>query len=193
MPQQSGYDSRPLFLIGYMGCGKTTLGRAVARATGLDFIDLDAYIENRYHRSISALFAEHGEEGFRRIERSLLHEVADFENVIVACGGGTPCFFDNIEFMNSKGTTIFLQASQERIYERLCKARHKRPLIAVMSDDEIRRYVSDALGQRMPYYSRASLVFASDMLEDRRQIDDSVGHFLDIINYDRSRSAHTNI
>ncbi len=183
VPQQSDFGSRPLFLIGYMGCGKTTLGRAVARATGLDFIDLDAYIENRYHRSISALFAQHGEEGFRRIERALLHEVADFENVIVACGGGTPCFFDNIEYMNSKGTTVFLQASQNRIHERLCKARHKRPLVATMSDDEIRCYISTALSERMPYYSRASFVFASDMLEDRRQIDDSVELFLDLINH----------
>ena len=79
-----------IFLIGYMGSGKTTLGRAFARATGLEFIDLDWYIEERLHKSISILFAERGEDGFREQERKMLHEAGEFEDVVIACGGGTP-------------------------------------------------------------------------------------------------------
>ncbi len=82
-----------IFLIGYMGSGKTTLGRAYAKEMGLTFIDLDWYIEERFHTSVQKLFAQRGEEDFRRIEQKMLHEVADFEDVVIACGGGTPCFF----------------------------------------------------------------------------------------------------
>ena len=91
-----------IFLIGYMGAGKTTVGRKLAKELDLSFIDLDLYIEGRYHRSIRQLFTERGEEGFRDIERRLLHEVAAFEDVLVSTGGGTPCFFDNMAFMNDK-------------------------------------------------------------------------------------------
>ena len=82
-----------VFLIGYMGSGKTTLGKAYSAATGLQFVDLDWYIEERMHKSISDLFAERGEEGFRLLEQKMLHEAGEFENVLIACGGGTPCFF----------------------------------------------------------------------------------------------------
>ena len=85
-----------------MGAGKTTIGRVLARELGLDFYDLDWYIEDRFHKKIPDIFAEQGEEGFRDIERKMLHEVAEFENVIVSCGGGTPCFFDNMEYMNAQ-------------------------------------------------------------------------------------------
>ena len=83
-----------VFLIGYMGSGKTTLGKAYSAATGLQFVDLDWYIEERMHKSISDLFAERGEDGFRLLEQKMLHEAGEFENVLIACGGGTPCFFD---------------------------------------------------------------------------------------------------
>ena len=116
---------QPIFLIGYMGCGKSTLGRNVSRLTGVEFIDLDSYIEGRYHSSVRDIFAEKGEEGFRDIERRMLHEVAEFENVIVACGGGTPCFFDNMDYMNSKGTTVFLNTSLPKLHTRLMRGRHK--------------------------------------------------------------------
>ena len=99
-----------IFLIGFMGSGKTTLGKALAQKLGVDFIDLDLYIETRYHKTVREIFAESGEERFRQIEKSLLHEVADFENVIIAAGGGTPCFFDNIDYMNGHGTCVYLKA-----------------------------------------------------------------------------------
>ena len=97
-----------IILIGYMGAGKTTLGHALANRLQLQFIDLDLYIEERYRKTISQIFAERGEEGFRLIEQRMLHEVAEFEDVVISTGGGTPCFFDNIDYMNRQGTTVFL-------------------------------------------------------------------------------------
>ena len=102
-----------------MGCGKSTLGRSVAALTGWQFIDLDNYIEQRFHRTVKEIFAEYGEDGFRKRERAMLQEVADFENVIVACGGGTPCFFDNMEWMNRQGTTVFLDTNGTPICRQL--------------------------------------------------------------------------
>ena len=98
-----------IFLTGFMGAGKTTLGRAFAKDTGLSFIDLDWYIEERFHKTISELFAERGEEGFRNLERKMLMEVGMFEDVVISTGGGTPCFSDNMEFMNAHGVTVLLK------------------------------------------------------------------------------------
>ena len=100
-----------IFLIGYMGSGKTTLGKPFARAMQHQFIDLDWYIGERFHHTVQALFAERGEHAFREIERNMLHEVGDFEDVLIAAGGGTPCFFDNMDYMNSVGDTVFLDVN----------------------------------------------------------------------------------
>ena len=121
-----------ILLIGFMAAGKTTLGKALARDLGLQFVDLDHYIEGRYHCSVSQLFAERGEEAFREIERNMLHEVAEFENVVISTGGGTPCFFDNIDYMNRQGITVFLEASVDVIFTRLTIARTQRPLVAAL-------------------------------------------------------------
>lgn len=170
---------RPIFLIGYMGSGKTTLGRALSRRLGLQFIDLDMYIEGRFMRSVSRLFEERGEEGFREIERKILCEVADIEDVIVACGGGTPCFYNNIEYMNSKGTTVFLNTSEDTLFSRLSKFRDKRPLIKDLDDNSLRIFISRNLEQRIFFYSKAIHTFSGDKLEDYGQIEDSVDRFVE--------------
>ena len=97
-----------IFIIGYMGAGKTTVGKALAKELNIEFYDLDWYIEARMRKTVKQIFDEQGEEGFRRIENNMLHEVGEFENVIVSCGGGTPCFFDNMDFMNRQGETVYL-------------------------------------------------------------------------------------
>lgn len=160
-----------------MAAGKTTLGKALARDLGLQFIDLDHYIENRYHSTVSQLFAERGEEGFRQIERNMLHEVSEFEDVIIATGGGTPCFYDNMEYMNSMGVTVFLQASVDVIYTRLTIAKVQRPLVKGKSADELRQYITTMLEQRNPYYTRAHHIFCANCLEDTQQVSDSVQRF----------------
>lgn len=169
---------KPIFLIGYMGSGKTTLGKALAARTGMEFIDLDHYIEARFHANVRDIFATRGEEGFRDIERRMLDEVSGFEDVIVACGGGTPCFFDNMEVMNRRGTTVLLDASIDTLHRRLLHGRAARPLIAGLSDGELREFIISALAARMPHYGRASVRFASDLLEDRGQIDATVERFV---------------
>lgn len=163
-----------IFLIGYMGAGKTTLGKAFARSMGLIFIDLDWYIEERFHKTVRQIFAERSEEGFRELEKRMLHEVADFEDVVIATGGGTPCFFDNVEYMNRKGETVFLDVSQEVLFRRLKVAKQQRPLLAQKNDEELKAFIADALGKRLPHYSKAKHVFRADELEDKQQIQQSV-------------------
>lgn len=99
-----------VFLMGFMGSGKTTLGKALARDLGLSFHDLDQYIENRYMKSVSQLFAQYGEQEFRRIESRLLREVGEFDDVIVACGGSTPLIGDNMDYMLSMGRPYICSA-----------------------------------------------------------------------------------
>ena len=166
-----------IFLTGYMGSGKTTLGRALAADLNVQFIDLDHYIEQRYRKTIAQLFAEKGEEGFREVERRMLHEVGEFEDVIISTGGGTPCFFDNIEFMNAQGTTIYLDVPVERLFIRLCIARSKRPLIKDKSDEELRAFIIEQLEKRAPHYSKAQYSFKADRLEDTLQVKESVEAF----------------
>ena len=97
-----------IFLIGYMGVGKTTIGKQIAQGLGREFVDMDLFIENRYHKAVSGIFAEKGEDFFREIEHRILQEVAQFENTVIATGGGTPCFFDNMDLMNRTGITVYL-------------------------------------------------------------------------------------
>lgn len=173
---------KPIFLIGYMGCGKSTLGRNVGRLSGVEFIDLDKYIETRFHANIRDIFASRGEEGFRSIERSLLHEVGEFDNVIVACGGGTPCFFDNMDYMNEAGTTVYLDTSLAKLHTRLMRGRHKRPLIAGKSDTELMEFIVGALAERMPFYSKARERFVSDLLDDEVEVDTTARRFIQQFN-----------
>ena len=144
-----------IFLIGYMGSGKTTLGRAYAHSCGLGFIDLDWYVEERMHKTISELFAERGETGFRETERNMLHEVGEFEDVVIACGGGTPCFFDNMDYMNSRGETLFLDTPVEVLVERLRRGRESRPLLAGIADGELREFVTRHRAFRLAFYLKA--------------------------------------
>lgn len=172
-------SSTPVFLIGYMASGKTTFGRALARALGKEFIDLDFYIEQRFRSTISQIFAREGEEAFRRKEAAMLREVGEFDNVVIACGGGTPCYHDNMAYMNSRGLTVMLEASVERTVERLMINNAKRPLMAGKSRGEIEAEVTRGLESRMPFYSQSRMRFDSEYLEDRRQIDDSVARFIE--------------
>ena len=166
-----------IFLTGYMGAGKTTLGRALAAELGIPFIDLDHYIEKRHCKTIAQLFAEKGEEGFREIERRMLHEVGEFEDVIISTGGGTPCFFDNIEYMNAQGTTVYLDVPLERLHIRLSIAKAKRPLIKDKNDEELMAFITEQLTKRTPHYSKAQHSFRADRLEDTMQVKESVEAF----------------
>lgn len=166
-----------LFLVGFMASGKTTLGRALAEDLGISFIDTDNYLERRYRQTIPQLFATRGEEAFRQLERTILHEVADFEDVVIATGGGTPCHFDNMDYMNANGTTVHLLCPPDVILTRLRISRTPRPLVAGKTDEELRTYIADTLAARDPFYTRAHYTFPSHQLEDRAQIAASVARF----------------
>ena len=169
-----------IFLIGYMGAGKTTLGKAFSRELGLTFIDLDWYIEERFHKTVQQLFSERGEQGFRELEQKMLHEVAEFEDVVISAGGGTPCFFDNMDYMNACGDTVFLQVEPEVLFHRLKVAKQQRPLLANKSDEELMNFICEALQKRHPFYSQAKFLFRADELEDKSQIQvDSLRKLLD--------------
>lgn len=170
-----------IFLTGYMGAGKTTLGKAFARELGLSFIDLDWYLEERFHQTISQLFAERGEDGFRRLEQKMLHEVGDFENVVISTGGGTPCFFDNMDYMNAQGQTVFLDVDEETLFRRLRVATAQRPILRGKSDAELRAFISEALARRMPYYEKARYRFDGSRLESLLQIDESVERLREVL------------
>lgn len=174
---------KPIFLVGFMGSGKTTLGRNLAKTLGYEFLDIDIFIENRFHATVREIFNQNGEEEFRKIEHRVLHEIAEFENVIVACGGGTPCFFDNMSFMNSKGTTVYLKTSHERLMIRLTlpRAKAKRPLLASKTNEEIDIYVRNALEKREPIYGKALITFNSDKLENMAQLTESTTALIELI------------
>lgn len=168
----------PIFLIGYMGSGKTTLGRAVEARTHISFIDLDEYIEAKQGMSISDIFKKTGEDGFRNLERQALRELSQKEDILVACGGGTPCYFDNMELMNRCGTTIWLEASTSKLLLRLSQAKSSRPLIAQMDDSQLRDFIISSLEKRAPHYSKAKTRFCADFLDNMTEIDRSVNKFI---------------
>ncbi|MCM1348969.1 MAG: shikimate kinase [Firmicutes bacterium] len=169
---------QPIFIIGFMGSGKSTFGRALARELKRDFIDLDNYIEKRFHANIRDIFATRGEDGFRDLERRMLNEVSEFEDVVVACGGGTPCFFNNVDLMNRRGFTVLLTATHATLLSRLKIGRKRRPLIVSMSDDELAAYITEALEKRMPFYAKAAHTFSGDRLDSAEQIAETVSQFI---------------
>ncbi len=171
----------PIFLIGLPACGKTTLGRALARELSLQFIDLDKYIEARFSCSVADIFARYGEPRFREIERNMLREVGEMADVVIACGGGTPCHFAGMDYMLSRGLTIHLRTTRERLHERLCRKRARRPQVSALSDEEIYCYIDRIEAERLPVYSRARLTFDSTLLEDRDQISDSLSRLLPLL------------
>lgn len=165
---------RRIILIGYMGAGKTTVGKALAKELRMPFYDLDWYIESRMHKTVKAIFDERGEAGFRKIEHNMLHEVAEFEDIIISCGGGTPCFFDNIDYMNRQGETVYLKATPEVLYGHLKMGKTIRPLLLNKTADEVQVFIREQLAQREPYYSKAKYVLDVNLLDDYEKIKISV-------------------
>ncbi len=170
-----------VILIGYMGAGKTTIGRRLAKAMGLTFYDLDWYIEARFRMKIPQIFEERGEAGFRDLEKRMLHELAEMENVVIACGGGTPCFDDNMEYMNSMGDTVFLNADIDAIKGHLNMGKSVRPLIQGKSPEELDCFIRESLKERMPFYSKAKHVVNIKLITTKQQIDDYVSLIADML------------
>ena len=159
-----------IFLIGYMGCGKSTIGKRLAQKLSLSFIDLDAHIQNNYRMTIADLFDEKGEERFRRIEQQALLEVADFEDVLVSTGGGAPCFFDNMEVMNRAGVTVYIKAEPEELAARLRASKTVRPILSRKKPEELIPFIREHLAERERYYNKAQIIFPTDHMITKDEI-----------------------
>ena len=163
-----------IILVGYMGSGKTTIGRQLARALGLEFYDLDWYIESRFHCTVAQIFAERGEDAFREIEHNMLHEVAEFENIVLACGGGTPCFYDNMDYLNAQGESVYLKATPQVLVKHLQMGHVERPLLKGKCEEELCAYIEESLQKREPFYSKAKHILDVDLLDNHTKIQCSV-------------------
>lgn len=163
-----GTTKRPgrnrIFLVGFMGSGKTHWGKIWAEVTGLDFYDLDEEIESKAGMSVSAIFETHGEGNFRELEKTELREFEKKENFILACGGGTPCFSDNLAWMKSAGRVLYLKAAAETIASHLKEERQKRPLISQVPDGGLLAFIGEKLRERESYYNQADQILEVSQL-----------------------------
>jgi shikimate kinase len=154
-----------------MGSGKSTAGKKLAAKLGFDFIDLDKFIEQETGKTIPEIFLEKGEAEFRALEHNALKKIITMENVVVACGGGTPCYYGNMELMNNNGTTIYLKMSADSLTSRLIKAKDKRPLIDNKSEEELRSFINENLEKREDIYHQAQYIVKGKNLNVDELVD----------------------
>jgi shikimate kinase len=147
-----------VFLVGFMGCGKTTLGRKLAKHLDYAFIDLDHQLEAKVGMTIAEYFAKFGENSFRKLESEVLKTTTYPANAIVSTGGGLPCFFDNMGWMNNHGKTIYIQLSPKTLADRLEHEKNKRPVLNDRTEDELITFIEQKLEERDPFYTQASII-----------------------------------
>ncbi len=142
-----------------MGSGKTTLGKKLANKLGYHFVDLDEAIEQHEQKSIVSIFENQGEDFFRTIESKMLDEIlTTTSNVVLSVGGGTPCYFNNMELINKQATSIYLKYNVGMLYSRLISAKTKRPLIAKKSDEELKDFIQKTLLEREGFYNQSNII-----------------------------------
>ena len=152
-----------IFLLGFMGSGKSYWGRQLSQKLQVPFFDLDEQIVNSEGTSINDIFDKKGEEYFRLLEKDTLHIITESrESMVMACGGGTPCFFNNIEYMNQEGTTVWLDVPMKVLYERLIKERARRPLLKNLSDDQVWSFIMKKFADRKIYYEQSEIIINED-------------------------------
>ncbi len=161
-----------IFLIGFMGCGKTHYGKELSLKLKIPFFDLDQKIEEQEEKKIADIFGDEGEEYFRLLEKDVLHMLTEsHETFVMACGGGTPCFYNNIDYINKKGTSIWINCSIDCLYERLVKEKDERPLLKDISNDELRSYIIKKFGDRKIFYQQATVILNEDDLTVDKLVD----------------------
>ena len=160
-----------IFLIGYMGAGKTTLGKSLARRMNLRYIDTDHFIENRYHRKIGDIFAVEGEARFREIEHRVLIEISEFEDVVISTGGGLPCFNDNMTIMNNKGITVYLEVPVEELASRLGASKTVRPVLKKRSGSELFAFINDNMNVREPFYKQSKFRIYAGRMNSKNDVE----------------------
>ena len=155
-----------IFLIGFMGSGKSYWGRKLSEKLNLPFFDLDEQVVSHEGKSISEIFAVHGEEYFRLQEKNTLHLLTEsHDSFIMATGGGTPCYFNNIEYMHLSGTTVWINTSQDELFKRLISEKEKRPLISDLTDEQLQGFISKKYSDRRIYYEQADMIIDDETLD----------------------------
>ena len=147
-----------IFLIGFMGSGKTHWGRLLSQKLSIPFFDLDEQVEEHAGKSISEIFNTEGEEHFRMQEKDVLHSITEsHESFVMACGGGSPCYFNNIDYMHKLGSTVWINTPLEILFQRLVQEKEKRPLIKELSDEQLKSFISKKFADRKIYYEQADI------------------------------------
>ena len=167
---------KPVFLIGYMGSGKSTVGKKLARSLGYDFIDTDDVISSLVGKAVYKIFMEDGEDAFRQMERSVLVSFKDRKDTVIATGGGLPCFFDNMATMKRYGITVYLQMQVASLIVRLNQAKTPRPLLPKLPPEEFKLYIQQHLAKRNPFYMDSHLVVKGESL-DLESLGKSIKNF----------------
>lgn len=155
-----------IVIVGFSGAGKSTVGKKLANKLNMTFVDLDLYIEEKYHTAIPLLFQRYGESAFRTLEYAALQEALSTENAVIAVGGGTPCYEDAMTLINANAKSIYLQLNENEIVEHLLHSKKKRPLTSHLNEEELRAYVHNTLSQREPYYLQAQIVCPLEKMGD---------------------------
>lgn len=153
-----------IYLTGYMYSGKTTFGHKLATKLDYQWFDLDQFFEAHFRTSIPIFFKRYGEDAFRKLEQKLLHTTADLDNTVISTGGGTPCYFDNMEWINQHGTSVYFDVSMETLLRRIAVSKRLklRPVLADKTDAERATFIQQQLDQRLPYYKKANIIFPAD-------------------------------
>jgi len=154
-----------IYIIGFMGSGKSTYGKDLAEELGYDFLDLDIEIEKQAKANIASIFEEKGEDLFRKIEREALLNTVDLKDTVIATGGGTPCFFDNLKWMNENGVTIYLKLLESDLKKRLEPVMAERPLLKDIDPDELDNFIYRTLRARAYYYHQAQIVISPILMK----------------------------
>lgn len=161
-----------IFLIGFMGCGKTHWAKILSEKLHIPFFDLDEKISEHKGKSIPEIFASEGEEHFRLLEKDVLYLLTEsHENFVMATGGGTPCFYNNIDYLKKQGTVVWINCSTECLYKRLIKEKDKRPLIASIPDEELKSYIIKKYSSRKIFYQQADVILPEEEITIENFVD----------------------
>ncbi len=174
---QKDSGTMKIFLIGYMGSGKSRLGQELASAMGLAFLDLDDLFEERYRISILDFFSKYGEEPFRNMEHDVLHGTLQDDNAVISTGGGTPCFSDNMEFIKRTGISFYLKQEPGLLADRLRTIRKKRPLLRDIPPGDLQDYIASQLSDREVYYLQADHVLSGKEISVEKIVELARLHF----------------
>lgn len=161
-----------IFLIGFMGAGKSHWGRLLSEKLSIPFFDLDEQVAEHAGRSIAEIFAAEGEEHFRMQEKEIMHIITEsHESFVMACGGGSPCYFNNLDYMHREGITVWINTPLEILFQRLVKEKDKRPLIKELSDEQLRGFISKKFADRKMYYEQASIIMDEEPVQIEKLIE----------------------